>query len=122
MTPKRVLASSLPLKPVVYHILAALADGSKHGYAIKRDIGVRSQNRLDLDPGTLYRLIARLLEDGLVEGVTTSPTTKEPEDGRRRYYRLTEDGRAAYVAETERMASLVDSARADGVIRKPRTA
>ncbi len=121
MTPKRVSASSLPLKPVVYHILAALAEGGKHGYAIKRDIGVRSQDRLDVDPGTLYRLIARLLEDGLVEEVEMSPAT-EPEDGRRRYYHLTEDGRVAYVAETERMASLVDGARADGVIRKPRTA
>jgi DNA-binding PadR family transcriptional regulator len=77
-------------------VLASLADGPKHGYAITQDI--ESSVGVRLGPGTLYAVIPRLEERGLIEGL--------PAEGRRRPYRITAGGAAALAAEAARMRDL----------------
>ena len=104
------LRDLIPMKPEAFTVLLTLLDEPGHGYAIlqaaKADPGARG----DLQPGSLYRLLARLLDSGLVAEVPTSEVPAGA-DTRRRYYRITALGRAAVEAESERMAALVDSAR-----------
>lgn len=120
MTPVRKPASSLPLKPNVLLILVALQEGEAHGYRIKSQVEELSEGALRLDPGTLYRLIARLLEDGLIEESDRRPD-EELDDARRRYYRLTELGERVTAAELDRMAALVEAARSKKMVKRPRT-
>jgi len=110
MPPTRQSTASLPLAPAVFHILLALADGDAHGYRIRADVIERSNGALKLDPGSLYRLIARLSEDGLIDEAPSRPKPDE-DDERRRYYRLTSLGKKVLAAETNRMADLVALAR-----------
>ena len=77
-------------------ILASLADGAKHGYAITADI--TDEVGVLLGPGTLYAALARLEKAGLIEGL--------PADGRRRPYRLTAAGAAELSAQATRMQRL----------------
>ena len=96
----------LPLNARVYAILLALVDGPAHGYRIKSDAEGNSGGRLQLDPGSLYRIIARLVRDGLiVEGA--APRHADSDDARRRYYRLTPLGKKVTRAETQRLADLL---------------
>ena len=83
----------LPLPPVTFHILVALAEDDLHGYAIMREVAERTGGALKLGAGTLYRSIQRMLEQGLISEATTRPAP-ELDDERRRYYRLTPFGRA----------------------------
>jgi DNA-binding PadR family transcriptional regulator len=103
--------SFLPLTPVAFEILLALADGERHGYSIMREVERRSSGTVSLHPGTLYRALARLLENGWIEELDERP---DPgiHDERRRYYQLTERGVAVAKAEAERMASQLSAARA----------
>jgi DNA-binding PadR family transcriptional regulator len=105
----------IPLTPAVFEILLALADGERHGYAIMRDVGERTGGRIVLRPGTLYRAISRLLDDGLIEEMTARPSPDD-DDERRRYYALTPLGRRVASAEALRLAELVRSARAKALI------
>jgi len=94
---------STPLKPADFHILLTLVDGPRHGYEIMKEVEADSGAMVRLEVGTLYRILARLLEDGLL---------KEAEfDGRRRNYNLTRAGRHALTAEAGRMARMVDQLR-----------
>jgi DNA-binding PadR family transcriptional regulator len=106
----------LPLTPAMFQVLVALADGEKHGYAILKDVARHSEGKLRLRAGTLYAVLKRFVEDGLIE---ESPERPDPalDDERRRYYRLTERGRAVAVAEAERLAQALDHARARLAIR-----
>ena len=101
----------LPLKPDAFYILLVLLYGERHGYAIMRDAAERSGGRVELQAGALYRLLHRLLEDGLVTESNRRPAA-DADDERRRYYRITTLGRATIAAEAERMASLAATARA----------
>ena len=94
----------------MFHVLIALADGEKHGYAIIKEVHRRTAGRLRLGAGTLYALIHRFLESGVVE---ESPERPDPalDDERRRYYRLTEFGRAVAAAEAARLEELIRMAR-----------
>ena len=56
----------LPLKPLEFHALLALADEELHGYGIKKSMAQRTDGAIDPEPGTLYRLMARLLKQGLI--------------------------------------------------------
>ena len=103
------IASLLPLTPVVFHILLALVDGPRHGYAIMQDVNRHSDGRVGLGPGTLYGAIQRMEDTGVLE--KTEPPPSEAADPRRRYYQMTELGRAALLAETERLESLVATVR-----------
>jgi DNA-binding PadR family transcriptional regulator len=101
----------LPLTPVAFEILLALADGEQHGYSIMREVERRSAGAVKLHPGTLYRALARLLESGLIDELDTRPDVTH-DDERRRYYQLTSRGIAVARAEAERLASQLDAARA----------
>jgi DNA-binding PadR family transcriptional regulator len=101
----------LPLKPDAFYVLLVLLHGDRHGYAIMRDAAERSGGRVQLQAGALYRLLARLLEDGLVAESQRRPAA-DADDERRRYYRVTALGRRVIAADAERMASLAAAARA----------
>lgn len=98
----------LPLKPLVFMALLALREEPRHGYGIKKQVEARSEGHIILEAGTLYRLMARLLKEGLV---AESPDRPEPalDDERRRYYELTPFGREVLTAEAKRLAQLVAS-------------
>lgn len=95
----------LPLQPAAFHILLALSAGDCHGYGIIQDVEARTGGALRLSPGTLYRTIQRLLEDGLIE--EPRKALRSGGDPRRRYYRLTPFGTAVARAETRRLTDLV---------------
>jgi DNA-binding PadR family transcriptional regulator len=99
----------LPLTPIAFEILLALAEGEQHGYRIMQDVNGRAGSPL-LHAGTLYRALARLLEQALIEELDERPTGHH--DERRRYYRLSERGRAVAVAEAQRLAGQLATARA----------
>jgi DNA-binding PadR family transcriptional regulator len=107
MPPTRRSLLQPPLPPLVYLILLALQDGESHGYRIRADVVARSGGTLRLDPGSLYRLIARLLDAGLI----SESSVDAADEPRRRTYRLTAQGRRVLTAETNRMADLVAQAR-----------
>lgn len=102
----------LPLPPAAFHILLALADEDRHGYAITQDIAARTGGGVRLGPGTLYRSIQRMLEQGLLVEIRQRPPVDDP---RRRYYRITPFGRTVARAEARRLSDLVKLARAQGL-------
>ena len=104
------LVPGQPLTPAVFHILLALADGDKHGYAIMKDVENQTAGRLKLGPGTLYGTIKRLLTAGLIVEVDERPDPKL-DDERRRYYRLTALGRRLALEENQRLTQAVKVAR-----------
>jgi DNA-binding PadR family transcriptional regulator len=104
----------LPLPPATFHILLALASGDRHGYGIIQDVESRTGGALRLSPGTLYRTIQRLLEQGLI--VEPKRRSDPLDDPRRRYYRLTPFGTLVARAETRRLSQLVRLARGVGFL------
>lgn len=100
----------LPLPASVMHIVVALADGEKHGYAILRDVSELSGGAVRMGSGTLYGSIKRMLDQGLIEETEERPDPAL-DDQRRRYYRLTELGQRVGAAEHRRLSALVDAAR-----------
>lgn len=88
------------------HVVLALLDGEKHGYAVMRDVEELSDGAVRMGPGTLYGTIKRLRADGLIEEVTTE-VVDEPDAERRRYYRLTAAGEEVAGAEVARLRTLV---------------
>jgi len=104
----------LPLPTAAFHILVALADDSRHGYAIMQDIKERTGGKLRMGPGTLYGAISRLLEQGLILELRDV----EAADERRRSYRITPFGHKVAAAEARRMFDLLNQARATGLIPK----
>jgi len=121
MPPTRTPAHRLPLQSNVFLILLSLADGATHGYRIRQAVIERSQGAVQLDPGSLYRMMARLLEEGLIDEADPPPRA-DKDDDRRRYYGLTKAGRAALVVETDRLAELVAASRARTARKRPRHA
>ena len=101
----------LPLTPVVLEIAMALAGGERHGYDIMQEVERRTDGRIVLHPGTLYRALARLLDQGLIDELEERRDIDRDHDERRRYYRLTPLGRAVARAEVERLAGQVSAAR-----------
>ena len=119
MTPSKVSEPYGPLTPAMFHVLLALAGEDLHGYAILKEVDLRTGGKVRLSTGTLYGIIKRLLADGLVVERRTRPA--EPQDDeRRRYYRLTPQGRQVAVAEAERMDEILSVARARNLLKKPR--
>jgi DNA-binding PadR family transcriptional regulator len=110
MPPTRQPLSQPPLPANVLLILAALTEGPAHGYRIRQDVLRRSDHTARLDPGTLYRLIARLLEDGLI-AEATAPPRADRDDARRKYYALTPRGRQVLAAEVGRLENLLAGLR-----------
>lgn len=106
--------SLLPLPEATLHILMSLADEDRHGYAVIQDVSARTGGAVRLSPGTLYRSIQRMLEQGLIVEKRERPAPEE-DDERRRYYRITPFGAAVARAETRRLTELVRLARASGL-------
>jgi DNA-binding PadR family transcriptional regulator len=104
----------LPLPPATFHILMALTDEDRHGYAIIQDVETRTDGELRLSAGTLYRSIQRMLEQGLIVEARTRPAPAF-DDERRRYYSITAFGTAVARAEMRRLTQLVRLARARGL-------
>ena len=106
--PRRPPAETfIPLSPVVFDILLALSGDERHGYGIMQDVARRGAGATRLRPGSLYRALARLVQEDLVE----------ESDERRRYYRLTPLGQKVTAAEARRLAALLRAARAKKVLK-----
>ena len=100
----------LPLTPRVYHVLLALAAAPLHGYGLILAVQEHTDGVIVMRTGTLYVLLHRLLDQRLIEQSDDRPEADE-DDERRRYYRLTELGRAVVEAESMRLQSVVAAAR-----------
>src|SRR5262245_52964290 len=105
----------LPLTPVAFEILIALRDGHRHGYAILQAVDARVGSTFPLQTGTLYRALARLLEDGLIAEVAGAGASEA--DARRRVYRLTAHGRRVAADEARRLTDQLAAARERKLIR-----
>lgn len=108
-----------PLTPAMFHVLLALAGEDMHGYAILKEVELRTAGEVKLSTGTLYGIIKRLLADGLIVELRQRPAAHD--DERRRYYRLTIQGRELASAEAARMEKVVALARSRNLLRKLRT-
>ncbi len=113
MTDNQTVDDLLPLPPATFHILLAVLNGERHGYAIIQDVEVRTDGELRMSAGTLYRSVARMVEQGLITEVARRRSMAE--DERRRYYRITPFGTAVARAEMRRLSQLVRLARASGL-------
>ena len=110
-----------PLSPAMFHVLLALAGEHLHGYAILKEVELGTAGKVRLSTGTLYGIIKRLLNDGLITELRTKPSDAS-DDERRRYYRLTVLGRETAAAEAERLDEVLAIARARKLLKKARTA
>jgi DNA-binding PadR family transcriptional regulator len=110
----------LPLTPATFHILIALSDEDRHGYAIIQEVESRTSGELKLSAGTLYRSVQRMLEQGLIVETRERPAPEE-DDERRRYYRITPFGTSVAKAEVRRLAELVRLAKAAGFAPRERS-
>ncbi len=114
--PFRSPEESLPLTPISFEILLALFEGDRHGYAITQAVEARFARVLPMRTGTMYRALARLLDEGLIENVDSA----DGDDERRRYYRITARGRAVARAEARRLEDQVEAARAHRLLPESR--
>jgi DNA-binding PadR family transcriptional regulator len=114
--PRRSAAPPLALKPLVFQILLALVDGERHGWSLVRE--VQQRGGFDqLMPGNFYRTLRGMLGDGLIEEAR-GRNSSEPDDERRRYFRLTPAGDQAVTAEARRLEALVLESRAKKLLTK----
>jgi DNA-binding PadR family transcriptional regulator len=111
----------LPLTPGMFQVLIALADGEKHGYAIIKEVNRRTGGEIALSAGTLYAIIRRFVQEGVIAESDARPDPAL-DDERRRYYRLTPFGRDVARAEAARMETALGMARAKRLIPKTRLA
>ena len=116
MPPRQPAYSPQPLKPLVFQVLLALVDGERHGWHLVREVQQRGGFD-EIMPGNFYRTLRAMLADGLIEEVRNRPAA-EPEDDRRRYFRLTTTGEQAAAAEARRLEALVQESRAKKLLAK----
>ena len=106
-------SSNSPLSARDWHVLMALSQRRLHGYGIMKAVEKDSNGRVTAEIGSLYRVLDRLLDEGLVEEVEEPRDAPAETRGRpRRYYGLTDDGRAALREETARLEDALALARA----------
>ena len=105
----------LPLTNTVLHVLLALADGDKHGYAIIKEVRRRTSGDVELGASSLYAVLKRLVADRLVVETDERPDPAL-DDERRRYYRLSRFGRAVAVAELKRLEAIIAQGRAKRLV------
>ena len=117
MPPKSPAEPNAPLTPAMFHVLLALAGDDLHGYAILKEVALRTAGEVQLSTGTLYGIIKRLLNDGLITELRFRPATVN-DDERRRYYRLTPKGHAVAATEAQRLAKVVELARSRRLLKK----
>ena len=104
------LSDLLPIPPAQLHILLALADGQKHGYAIMTEVETITDGSVTMGPGTLYGAVKRMILAGLISEAEERPDP-ELDDQRRRYYRLTALGARVLDSEIDRMEHLARAGR-----------
>jgi DNA-binding PadR family transcriptional regulator len=109
--------TQLPLTPVVLHILLALTDGERHGYAIAQTVEQATDSQVKMGPGTLYGSIQRMLGASLIE--EAPHRQRAADDERRRYYRMTTFGRRTLELELQRLASVVRLAQSKDLLSGP---
>ena len=107
--------SQTPLTAAMFNVLLSLADGEKHGYGILKEVEEQTSGEVQLSTGTLYGIVKRLLSEGLIAEVRHRLT--EGDDQRRRYYRLTEEGREVAITEAHRMEKLLARARSKRLLK-----
>ena len=107
--------SYLPLTPLAFQVLLALADTERHGYGIILEVSERTDGLIKLRTGTLYTMLQRLIEEQLIEESDTRPAADQ-DDERRKYYRLTPLGHSVLAAEARRLESLIGEARRKHVL------
>ena len=117
MDRERQDSSRAPLRPVEFHVLLSLAAGERHGYGIIRDAESRGES---VDIGTMYRALARMVEQGLITG-SSRRTASDAGDERRNYYRITPRGLRVAQAEARRLAALAREARLCGLLKEATT-
>lgn len=117
-TPLNDPRALLPLGASAFYILLALAQDERHGYSISKEVETASGGTIHLGPGTLYRVIKQMVVDGWIEDAHRV----DPEDPRRRYYRLTRWGRRIAIAEAQRLADLVRVAQLRHLLPAPASA
>ena len=122
MPPKSLIPEepNAPLTPAMFHVLLALAGDDLHGYAILKEVELRTAGEVKLSTGTLYGIIKRLLNDGLIVELRHRPA--ENDDERRRYYRLTPKGREVAASEAERLKKVVALARSRRLLKRTQPA
>jgi DNA-binding PadR family transcriptional regulator len=98
------------ISPAMFHVMVALADEDRHGYAIMKEVVQRTNGSVQLTASTLYGIVKRMLDDGWI-AETTATAAPAGDDPRRRYYRLTPLGRRVAHAEANRMAAVLKLAR-----------
>ena len=103
------------LTPAALHILMALADGERHGYAIKGEVEERTGGALRLGPGTLYEAIHRMKNAGWIKSVAGAHE-EASQGGARKCYRLTTPGRKRMKEELERLDGIVSFARSHALL------
>jgi DNA-binding PadR family transcriptional regulator len=113
---RRGLDRHLPLRRVEFHILLSLSSGERHGYGIIQDIEARGEAAVP-DVGTMYRALARMADDGLIEA-SARRAAPDASDERRNYYRITHAGLQVAKAEARRLEALTRAARSGGLLTK----
>ena len=108
----------LPLSAPVFHVLLSLADGARHGYAIKQEVEDRSGGEVRLGPGTLYEAVQRLEDAGYIEETDADEDPANGQAAQRRYYRLTSAGWSVLRTEMRHLARIVDHARSIPRLRR----
>jgi DNA-binding PadR family transcriptional regulator len=103
----------LPLTPVAFEILLALAEGERHGYDVMLEIERRSGGRISPNPGTLYRALDRLVQEGLL-----STAVRAVEGESRRVFSLSPLGKAVAAAEAARLSDQVMAARSLRLLKR----
>ena len=109
------MPDNLPLKNAELHIMLVLADHDAHGYLIMQEVAQRTDGAIRMGPGTLYTTLKRLLDRGWIFEIDC-PAEAESTDERRRYYRLSNEGRTVLHDEIQRLAQLVSFAQEVGVL------
>lgn len=111
------MSNSPVMSDPVLHILLAVSDEPRHGYAIVQEIEERTDGQVSVGTGTLYSALKRLRRDELIEEIEE----EDEEGGRnRRTYRLTERGRAELAEQAARLSALVAHARQKKALPDPR--
>jgi DNA-binding PadR family transcriptional regulator len=114
----REIAEQLPLKPLVFQVLLALAEGERHGWRLVREVQQRG-GFARIMPGNFYRTLRGMLADGLIEPRDT-PSGRDDADERRRYFGLTRLGEQVAAAEARRLEAAVSEARAKRLLARSR--
>jgi DNA-binding PadR family transcriptional regulator len=107
----------IPLRPVEFLILLTLAEQDQHGYGLTQAIASRTAGTVHLEPGNLYKVLKRLVADGLIEAAAHREVS-ELDNERRRYYRLTRLGARVAALEAERLQTLLASSAMDALTKR----